>query len=139
MARGRFVVRTRLPCKSGVAGLADPALDEKELLVALSEEARRRFVSVIEQTDRSNTNPDDDAALLSFVAWALVHEPHALQERFPLESIMSEHGLTDNRMRYVMIILRAAAPLVAAHERERERSGENRPEGFAPPGTRPER
>jgi hypothetical protein len=86
----------------------------------LSEEARRRFASVLDETDRSNTNPADDTALLDFVAWALVHDSDALRERFGLESMMSERGLTDNRMRYVLTILRAAAPLVAAYERERE-------------------
>jgi hypothetical protein len=55
----------------------------------------------------------------TFVAWALVNDPDALQERFALESMMSERGLTDNRMRYVLIILRVAAPLVAAYQRER--------------------
>jgi hypothetical protein len=88
--------------------------------LALSEEARQRFATVIDEADPSNTNRDDDAALLDFVAWGLVHEPSALKERFALESMMSERGLTDNRMRYVMIILHAAVPLVAAYERERD-------------------
>jgi hypothetical protein len=104
--------------------------------VALSEEARRRFASIVDETDPSNANPDDDSALLDFVAWALVHEPDALSEFFALESMMSERGLTDNRMRYVLIILRAAAPLVAAYEREREMTGEHRLDG--PPGARRE-
>jgi hypothetical protein len=91
-----------------------------ELLVALSEEARRRFGSIVDEADPSNANRDDDAALLEFVAWALVHEPNALDERFAFESMMSERGLTDNRMRYVMIVLRTAVPLLAAYERERD-------------------
>jgi hypothetical protein len=51
------------------------------------------------------------------VAWALVNDPDALNEWLALESMMSR-GSTDNRMRYVMIILRVAAPLIAAYERE---------------------
>jgi len=43
-----------------------------------------------------------------------------------LESMMSERGLIDNRMRYVLTILRAAAPLVEAYEHEREMAGERR-------------
>ena len=88
--------------------------------MALSEEARQRFATAVDQADPSGTDPDDDAALLDFVAWALVNDPDALQERFALESMMSERGLTDNRMRYVLIILRVAAPLVGAYERERD-------------------
>jgi hypothetical protein len=88
--------------------------------VDLSEEARERFASFVDQTDPSNTNPNDDAALLDFVAWALVHEPDALQERFALESMMSERRLTNNKMRYVLTIVRAAAPLVAAYQREHD-------------------
>ena len=96
--------------------------------MALSEEARQRFASVLDETDHANTNPEDDAELLDFVAWALVHEPDALHERFALESMMSERGLIDNRMRYVLTILRAAAPLVEAYEHEREIAGERRTE-----------
>ena len=40
---------------------------------------------------------------------------------------MSERGLTDNRMRYVLIILHAAVPLVAAYDHRI--SLVNRPEG----------
>ncbi len=87
--------------------------------MALSEAARQRFADVLDETDHANTNPEDDADLLEFVAWALVHEPDALHERFALESMMSELGLTDNRMRYVLTIVRAAAPLVAAYEQAR--------------------
>jgi hypothetical protein len=96
--------------------------------VPLSEEARQRFALVLDQTDLSNTNPDDDAALLDFVAWALIHQPDALRESFALESMMSERGLTDSRMRYVLIILRVAVPLVAAYGAERDASAATRPE-----------
>ena len=57
--------------------------------MVLSEEARQRFASVIDEADPSNTNRDDETALLDFVAWALVHEPDALKETFALESMMS--------------------------------------------------
>ena len=97
--------------------------------MVLSEEARQRFASVIDEADPSNTNRDEKTALLDFVAWALVHESDALKETFALESMMSERGLTDNRMRYVLIILHAAVPLVAAYDRERGFSLVNRPEG----------
>ena len=99
--------------------------------MALSEEARQRFASVLDETDHANTNPEDDTELLDFVAWALVHEPDALHERFTLESMMSEHGLIDNRMRYVLTILRAATPLVEAYEHGREIAGERRTGGWA--------
>jgi hypothetical protein len=95
--------------------------------VGLSEEGRQRFASFVDQTDSSNTNPQDDAALLDFVAWALVRDPDALQERFALESMMSQRGLTDNKMRYVLTILRAAAPLVAAYEQERDLNAKTQP------------
>jgi hypothetical protein len=87
--------------------------------IPLSEEARQRFARFVEQTDPSSTDPDDDAALLHFVAWGLVHEPDALHEWFALESMMFQRNLTDSKIRYVLIILRSAAPLVAAYERER--------------------
>jgi hypothetical protein len=87
--------------------------------MALSHEARDRFIAYIEQTDLSNTNPEDDAALLQFVAWALVHEPAALEEQFAFQSVMAGHGLTDEKMRYVQTIVRAAPELLAAYERER--------------------
>jgi hypothetical protein len=87
--------------------------------MALSHEARDRFIAYIEQTDLSNTNPEDDAALLHFVAWALVHEPAALEEPFAFQSVMAGHGLTDEKMRYVQTIVRAAPELLAAYERER--------------------
>jgi hypothetical protein len=102
--------------------------------VGLSEKARRRFASFVDQTDRSNTNPDDDGALLRFVAWALVHEPDALQERFALESMMSQRRLTDDKMRYVLAILRAAGPLLAAYQRERDSTPE--PGQGTPPDSR---
>jgi hypothetical protein len=95
--------------------------------VGLSQEARQRFAQFVNQTDSSNTNPHDDAALLDFVAWALVRDPDALQERFALESVMSQRGLTDNKMRYVQTILRAAAPLVSAYERERDSDANTKP------------
>jgi hypothetical protein len=87
--------------------------------MALSERARRRFVEYIDQTDLANTNPADDAGLLHFAAWALVHEPEALEEPFAFQSVMAEHGLTDEKMRYIQTILRAAPELIGAVERER--------------------
>jgi hypothetical protein len=40
---------------------------------------------------------------------------------------MSQRGLTDNKMRYVLTILRAAAPLVAAYEQERDLNAKTQP------------
>ena len=87
--------------------------------MALSEQARRRFIAYIEQTDRSNTNPDDDTGLLDFVAWALVHDPEALEQPFAFQSVMANRGLTDEKMRYIQTIVRAAPEMIAAVERER--------------------
>ncbi len=88
--------------------------------MALSQEARERFIAYIDQTDLSNTNPDDDAGLLDFLAWALVHEPEALEEPFAFQSVMASHGLTDDKMRYIQTIVRAAPELLAAYEQERD-------------------
>jgi hypothetical protein len=87
--------------------------------MALSEKARQRFIEYIEQTDLSNTNPDDDTGLLHFVAWALVHEPEALEEPFAFQSVMAGHALTDEKMRYIQTIIRAAPEMIAAYEQER--------------------
>ena len=87
--------------------------------MALSEQARQRFVAYIDQTDLANTNPADDTGLLHFAAWAVVHEPEALEEPFAFQSIMTSHGLTDEKMRYIQTILRAAPEMIAAVERER--------------------
>ena len=94
--------------------------------MALSGEARERFGGVLDETDHANTNPEDDAKLLEFVAWALVHQPDALHEQFAMESMMSERGLTDNRMRYVLTIVRAAGRLVEAYERQRASADQRR-------------
>lgn len=88
--------------------------------MALSHEARDRFIAYIEQTDLSNTNPEDDAGLLQFVAWALVHEPDALEEPFAFQSVMAGHGLTDEKMRYIQTIVRAAPEMLAAYQHERD-------------------
>jgi hypothetical protein len=87
--------------------------------MALSEHARQRFLAYINQTDLANTNPVDDTGLLHFAAWALVHEPEALEEPFAFQAIMATHGLTDEKMRYIQTILRAAPEMIAAFERER--------------------
>jgi hypothetical protein len=87
--------------------------------MALSEQARQRFNAYIEETDLSNTNPADDTGLVEFVAWALVHEPEALEEPFAFQSVMSTRGLTDEKMRYIQTIVRAAPELIAAFEQER--------------------
>jgi hypothetical protein len=88
--------------------------------MALSQEAERRFAAYVDHTDLSNTNPEDDAELLDFVAWALVHEPAALEEPFAFQGQMALRGLTDEKMRYVQTIVRSAPRLMAAFERERD-------------------
>jgi hypothetical protein len=90
--------------------------------MVLSERARRRFNTYIDHTDLSNTNPTDDAGLVEFVAWALVHEPDALEHPFAFQSLMTARGLTDEKMRYIQTIVRAAPDMMAAFERERSAS-----------------
>jgi hypothetical protein len=87
--------------------------------MALSAGAARRFATYAEHADMSDTNFGRDEGLLEFVAWALVHEPTALDEAFALDGILSEHGVNDNKTRYVHAVLGAARPLIAAYERER--------------------
>jgi hypothetical protein len=87
--------------------------------MALSEEARQRFNAYINHTDPANTNPADDTGLIHFAAWALVSEPEALEEPFAFQAIMAGCGLTDEKMRYIQTILRAAPELIAAVDHER--------------------
>ena len=87
--------------------------------MALSDEARRRFSVYLDATDPSNTNPDDDTALMAFAAWALVNDREALVEQFAFQSMMAQQGLTDEKARYVQTILSAAPHVVDAVDRER--------------------
>ncbi len=84
----------------------------------MSDEARRRFTTWVWQTDLSNTNPADDSGLMEFVAWALVHEPEALDQPFAFQAEMVNRGLTDEKMRYIQTIVRAAPDMIAAFEHE---------------------
>jgi hypothetical protein len=91
-----------------------------EDVMALSEEATRRFTDYLEHTDVSITSFGQDEALFDFAAWALVHEPAALEETFALDALTTEHfGGNDNKLRYVHAVLSVAQPLVAAYERAR--------------------
>jgi hypothetical protein len=67
----------------------------------------------------TDTTFGHDDALLAFAAWALVHDPTALHGTFAFEGIMTEHRVSDNKMRYVHAVLGAAQPLIEAYERER--------------------
>jgi hypothetical protein len=87
--------------------------------MALSAEAAQRFTDYVERADMSDTTFGHDDALLAFAAWALVHEPTALHERFAFDGLMAEHGVNENKMRYVHAVLGAAQPLIVAYERER--------------------
>jgi hypothetical protein len=87
--------------------------------MVLSEEAARRFNDYVGHADMADTTFGHDEALLRFAAWALVHEPTALQEAFAFDGIMTERGVSENKQRYVHAILGAAHPLVVAYERER--------------------
>ena len=87
--------------------------------MALSEEAARRFDDYVGRADMADTTFGHDDALLGFVAWALVHEPTALQEAFAFDGIMTERGVSENKQRYVHTILATAHPLIVAYERER--------------------
>jgi len=59
--------------------------------MSLSPEAQERFARVLTRTDPSRSDPADDAELLAFAAWSLVHEPEALEQRFSLDRTMTEH------------------------------------------------
>ena len=87
--------------------------------MALSPEAAQRFMDYVEHADMSDTTFGHDDALLAFAAWALVHEPTALQETFAFDGIMTDRGINENKMRYVHAVLSAAHPLIVAYERER--------------------
>jgi hypothetical protein len=85
----------------------------------LSADAAQHFTDYVESADMSDTDFGHDDALLDFAAWALVHEPTALDETFAFDRVMTERGVNVNKMRYVHAILGAAHPLVMAYERER--------------------
>jgi hypothetical protein len=91
--------------------------------MALSDEATRRLTDYLEHADMSATSFGHDEALFDFAAWALVHEPSALQETFAFDVMMAEHfGANDNKIRHVHAVLGAAEPLLLAYEREREKT-----------------
>jgi hypothetical protein len=87
--------------------------------MALSEEATQRFVDYVEHGDMTDTTFGHDDALLAFAAWALVHDPTALRSTFAFEGIMTEHGVNENKMRYVHAVLGVALPLIETYERAR--------------------
>jgi hypothetical protein len=87
--------------------------------MALSVDAAQRFTDYVVHADMSNTAFGHDDALLGFAAWALVHDPSALHETFAFDGIMTDHGVSENKMRYVHAVLSAAHPLILAYERER--------------------
>jgi hypothetical protein len=87
--------------------------------MAFSAEAARRFTDYVEHADMSDTTFGHDEALLAFAAWALVHEPTALQDAFAVDAMMTDRGINENKMRYVHAVLSAAHPLIVAYERER--------------------
>jgi hypothetical protein len=87
--------------------------------MTLSTEAAQHFTDYVEHADMSDTTFGHDDALLAFAAWALVHEPTALQETYALDSIMTDRGINENKARYVHAVLSAAHPLIVAYERER--------------------
>jgi hypothetical protein len=95
----------------------------------LSEEAARRFADYITQTEPSNITPTADSALFDFVGWALVQEPEALGEPFAYETMMSERGLSSNKMIYVHTVVATAQPLVLAYERARSSGAGPGPNG----------
>ena len=87
--------------------------------MALSPEAAQHFTDYVEHADMFDTTFGHDDALLAFAAWALVHEPTALQETFAFDGIMTDRGINENKIRYVHAVLSAAHPLIVAYERER--------------------
>jgi hypothetical protein len=84
----------------------------------LSDEACRRFNAYVWQTHLSNTNLSDDTGLVEFVAWAFVHEPEALAQPFAFQSEMVNRGLTNEKMRYIQTIVRAAPDMFTAFGHE---------------------
>ena len=85
----------------------------------LSDEAARRFLAYIDEADRSNLDSRRDEALFAFTAWALVHEPDALGERYAFENAMRERGFTEAKSAYVLTVIVTAPKIVAAYEHER--------------------
>ena len=84
-----------------------------------SEEAARRFTDYVGHANMSDTSFGHDESLLAFAAWALVHQPEALQEIFAFDRIMKEQDVNENKARYVHAVLGVAGPLLVAYERER--------------------
>ena len=57
--------------------------------------------------------------LFAFVAWALVHEPEALADRFAYENVMRDQGFTEHKSVFVHTAIVVARPIVTAYEGER--------------------
>lgn len=85
----------------------------------LSDEANQRFLTYASRTDPSNLDKSSDAALFGFVAWALVHEPSALDDHFAYENVMRERAFAETKSAYVHTVIATAAAIVAAYLRER--------------------
>lgn len=87
--------------------------------MALSQETADRFADYVDRTDPMNVDAHRDDILCGFVAWALVHDPDGLAERFSYETLMSERGFNIVKMSYVQTVIAAAPDLVKAYEQER--------------------
>jgi hypothetical protein len=84
-----------------------------------SDEARRRFAAYAANTDPASVDPQHADELFAFVAWALVHEPEALADRFAYENVMRDQGFTEHKSVFVHTAIVVARPIVTAYEGER--------------------
>jgi hypothetical protein len=85
----------------------------------LSDEASRRFAAYAANTDPASVDPQHADELFAFVAWALVHEPEALADRFAYEKVMRDQGFTEHKSVFVHTAIVVARPIVTAYEGER--------------------
>lgn len=86
----------------------------------LSEEALSRWCTYLDAaTTGSAPRAHDDEYLYEFVAYALIQEPEALENRNGLHALMCKYALSEYTMNRVFRVLDAAPGLMAAFERER--------------------
>jgi hypothetical protein len=67
----------------------------------------------------ASVDPQHADELFAFVAWALVHEPEGLADRFAYENVMRDQGFTEHKSVFVHTAIVVARPIVTAYEGER--------------------
>lgn len=86
----------------------------------LSEEVRSRWRTYLDTaTTGSVARAQVDEHLYEFVAYALIYEPEAMEDRSALYALMREYTVSEFMMNRVFHVLDAAPGLIAAHEQER--------------------